>query len=422
MRILFISDFYPPYIKGGAEISTSLLADYLAKDNQVYVVCTKLDDKKWIRNQVEVYPVISSFRLENKDLISSLKYAVRIITRPIASIISTRNLINKLKPDVVNIVPSSYHFIPIIIWLRIFKGLPVVVDARDYSIICPTHLGSEVFDDTVYRSHGYRCLKSYNTGNIFLDLFSRPFALYESMVFNLYKTTLKFIVRHFSGIKIIAVSDYMKRQLVLNGFCENKIGVIYNAPASDFLDYEPVDMDVVTFSYAGRIQKAKGALDFVYASRELFDKGYKFKVNIAGVGEDFEELSKYVSDNNLKSVSLLGNIKPEEVINLYKKSTVVVAPSRWPEPLGRFTLEAMVVGRPVITTFSGGASEIIENGVNGFLVEAGDVKKLSEIMEGFIKKSYDIDPMIKNIIRKREDFSISVVGPKRLELYKGFIS
>jgi glycosyltransferase involved in cell wall biosynthesis len=49
-----------------------------------------------------------------------------------------------------------------------------------------------------------------------------------------------------------------------------------------------------------------------------------------------------------------------------------------PEPFGRVVMEAMALGRPVVATNLGGPVEIIEDGVSGFLVRAGDPSAMAE--------------------------------------------
>jgi glycosyltransferase involved in cell wall biosynthesis len=66
----------------------------------------------------------------------------------------------------------------------------------------------------------------------------------------------------------------------------------------------------------------------------------------------------------------------KDVENVYHTADIIVVPSRWQEPLGLINLEAGACRKPVIATRVGGIPEIIEDGVNGYLVDAGDVGAL----------------------------------------------
>jgi len=70
----------------------------------------------------------------------------------------------------------------------------------------------------------------------------------------------------------------------------------------------------------------------------------------------------------------------EEPWRLYPEFDLVVHFSTRPEPFGRVIVEAMACGRPVIAAAAGGPTEIVEDGVTGWLTEPGDVPALSRRM------------------------------------------
>jgi glycosyltransferase involved in cell wall biosynthesis len=65
----------------------------------------------------------------------------------------------------------------------------------------------------------------------------------------------------------------------------------------------------------------------------------------------------------------------------YAKAGVFVFPSIWDEPFGIPIIEAMAAGLPVITTRGGAASEIVEDGETGLLVERGDPRGLADALD-----------------------------------------
>jgi glycosyltransferase involved in cell wall biosynthesis len=67
----------------------------------------------------------------------------------------------------------------------------------------------------------------------------------------------------------------------------------------------------------------------------------------------------------------------KDVENVYHTADIVVVPSRWQEPLGLINLEAGACRKPVVATRVGGIPEVIEDGMNGYLVESGDVETLA---------------------------------------------
>ncbi len=68
----------------------------------------------------------------------------------------------------------------------------------------------------------------------------------------------------------------------------------------------------------------------------------------------------------------------EDVVELMFAMDAIVHCSTSPEPFGRVIVEAMLCGKPVIAAAAGGAAEIVEDGVTGFLTPPGDVDALAE--------------------------------------------
>jgi glycosyltransferase involved in cell wall biosynthesis len=72
-----------------------------------------------------------------------------------------------------------------------------------------------------------------------------------------------------------------------------------------------------------------------------------------------------------------GGVTHTDTINFYRGAAVVVVPSVWLEPFGIPTIEAMACGVPVVSTFSGGISEIVEQARTGILVARGDARAMA---------------------------------------------
>src|SRR5581483_403753 len=157
-------------------------------------------------------------------------------------------------------------------------------------LICPAHLSpaylgkKKDFDEETQTHHGYRCV-GYTSVNDVSFLSIRPFAVYESCMFNLYKSSLRFLVNHFEGIKLVGVSKYVQRQLILNGFKAEKTMAVYNI--SQLLTKKKADVafEIPTFAFGGRVETDKGVWDLIAAAELLRRQTKKpFAVKIAGTG------------------------------------------------------------------------------------------------------------------------------------------
>ena len=85
-------------------------------------------------------------------------------------------------------------------------------------------------------------------------------------------------------------------------------------------------------------------------------------------------------------VSFLGHQEDKDLKDYYMKCDVFVMPSRQ-EGFGIVFLEAMGFGKPVIAAAFGGASDIVIDGLTGFLVEYGDVDALGDRLISILRDS-----------------------------------
>ena len=98
-----------------------------------------------------------------------------------------------------------------------------------------------------------------------------------------------------------------------------------------------------------------------------------------GEQEYVEQLHKQVAELGLENrVKFLGF--RSDVPQLMAICDLVAHTSTAPEPFGRVIVEAMLCGKPIVAAQSGGAIELIEPGINGFLVPPGQPHQLAEVI------------------------------------------
>jgi glycosyltransferase involved in cell wall biosynthesis len=128
----------------------------------------------------------------------------------------------------------------------------------------------------------------------------------------------------------------------------------------------------------GQITPSKNQLDALNALKICLDKGVKAILSIAGKAEGdayMNVLNAFIRENGLEAnVRFLGSTdNPETVL---EKNEVLLMCSRM-EAFGRVTVEALKHGMPVIAANTGGTTEIITDGKNGYLYEVSDYHDLA---------------------------------------------
>ncbi|HUE99299.1 MAG TPA: glycosyltransferase family 4 protein [Anaerolineales bacterium] len=123
-----------------------------------------------------------------------------------------------------------------------------------------------------------------------------------------------------------------------------------------------------------------------------------FKVDVVGALNSepvyAKQMQEFVEDNGLSShITFHSSLDKEPLVEKFRQSHVLVVPSSY-EGFGMVYLEGMCFGLPAIGTTAGAAAEIITDGVDGFLIEPGDVdilasrlKLLNEDREFLIRMS-----------------------------------
>ena len=131
-------------------------------------------------------------------------------------------------------------------------------------------------------------------------------------------------------------------------------------------------------TFVGKLNRAKGYDVFAKAIQDVLNKFPDWRAKIIG-----DEKREKIQLNH-KNADLLGFVNHDQVLNIFKKSSIAVACSRWDEPFGRTSLEASANGCAVIITNKGGLPETI---TNARILSNLSVKKLKKEISTLIKNS-----------------------------------
>lgn len=203
----------------------------------------------------------------------------------------------------------------------------------------------------------------------------------------------KEVFEKYSGI--LTVSQYLKSEIIkVHGIDENKIKVWHNCVSDNFISYYENNNNLIKYklkikdndfvvAFVGRIVEEKGVYELVEALKRINIINIKLLIIGSGwFGSDLkteyinkvEESSKEIQDR----IIFTGYVQHEFIPSYLQACDIVVLPSLWNEPFGLTIVEAMAMGKAVITTKKGGIPEIF-NGNDGILLTEDDlIKNISE--------------------------------------------
>lgn len=154
---------------------------------------------------------------------------------------------------------------------------------------------------------------------------------------------------------------------------EKKISIVHNGVVIP--NYEKTDYTDQNVLFLGRLGERKGAYDLLKVIPDVLKRIPNARFFFGGDGEveRCKELAEKtgIADN----VSFLGWIRDTEKEEYLKKCSTFVLPS-YHEGMPMSVLESMSYGLATISTNAGGIPQIISQGIDGYRVEAGDLKEL----------------------------------------------
>lgn len=183
---------------------------------------------------------------------------------------------------------------------------------------------------------------------------------------------------------VVAVSSFGRSQLFRNVSQEHweKIQVVHCGIEQAFykaaLNQPGSENRLIC---VGRLCEQKGQLLLIDAARQLSERGTQFELVLAGDGEMRGEIETLIARYKLQNVvRITGWISSDRVRDEILAARALVLPS-FAEGLPVVLMEAMSLGRPVISTYVAGIPELIATNEHGWLVPAGDVGALASALQ-----------------------------------------
>lgn len=173
----------------------------------------------------------------------------------------------------------------------------------------------------------------------------------------------------------------------------------------------PVPVHPVRFLLLARLLYDKGVAEYVQAARMLKQQYPEAEFVLLGPTDrnpsavSPETVSRWQAEGVVDCVGLQHDVRP-----YIKQASVLVLPS-YREGTPRSVLEAMAMGRPIITTDAAGCRETVQHGVNGFIVPVRSARLLATAMERFLENPELIESMgQQSLTRAKHIFNVHDVN------------
>ncbi|MGZ4416794.1 MAG: glycosyltransferase family 4 protein [Gaiellaceae bacterium] len=406
MRLLLVSDHYPPFV-GGAERQTRLLATRFAAAGYEVAVAVP-----WIKGlpEVEDDEGVAVHRIRQiRNVWPGLVRSDAVHHPPpypdLVTAWKLRRLVRSFRPDVVHSHGwISYSVAAALIGSRV----PLLLTTRDYGYFCATR--TLLHGDAPCSGPSLR--KCFSCAGRY---YGRPKGWLAVVGVFLWRPLLR--------RKVSAVSNdstFVARTM-RDHFLRTTTGRrrIVDVVIPSFLDDDPEDESTTRglleqlpkepfILFVGAFRYVKG-LDALFAAYECLEAPPPLVLIGHFRPDGPRELPRYAT--------VLTAWPHQAVMAAYERALFAVMPSRLPEPLGTVVHEAMSRGKPVIGTSHGGHPDMIIDGETGFLVPPGGVAALAAAMERLLRDP-ELRARMGEAARQRAHlFNASSVLPRFAELY-----
>lgn len=228
---------------------------------------------------------------------------------------------------------------------------------------------------------------------------------------------------------IICSSSFERQELIKRGVEASKAFVVYEGIEPPSLDHKSVDglrnelelreEEYLLVGYIGRRDYDKGYPHVLSAVALLVRQGYRIKLLISGYGERGTQLRDYQYLLKCNALIDFGAVDDKTKLAMISCSDIIVLPSR-AETYPLVFVESWFLGRPVIGANIGSVASVVRKGIDGFLVEFGDVEALASSIKVFLedkgRKAREMGELAR--VRAEELFDIKNSLSQIQEIYE----
>jgi len=388
-----MSNLYPPYVLGGAELYVQQIAKKLSAKHDISIITTAPfgTDNASVSN-LEVKGKETIYRFYPLNLYSAYNYALKpTFIKPIWHLfdvwnphvyIFVKEVLKREMPEVVH-VHNFKGMSASVFSAANDLGIPIIHTVHDYDLICPK--------TTMLTRTNASCVTPHSLCRIY-----------------------RWLSKRIALTAVIAPSDFMLKTLSSYGMFPDVPKIMLPLGIEECEPVARVGKGTFDILYVGRLGKHKGVDTLIEAVKGLDLRNAR--LHIVGQGSDRKRLERVAHDDS--RIIIYGFLAPDKLRKLYSIADVAVVPSIYNEPFGLVIPEYFWHGIPVLGSRAGAIPELINDGFNGFLFPPGDVEALKVLLETLSSDSKLLGELNENARRSAAAFDMSVHLRKLEEIYE----
>jgi len=373
MKILILSNLYPPYHVGGYELRCLDVVEALREKGHVVQVLTstyglmKPQDEGFVFRRLKLNGFPGDTWHPIWTLAAIQLYNIRIL----------RWVCQNFQPDLLFLWNMNGFTQVVPVTAKTF-GVPVVFDISDESL-CHLVKGRDSW--VSWWNIPHQRLRSKVLRRVFEKLGIRKMA---GNFLPVHPTPINVDHAYFTSRDLR--NHYKDQGLPVEGAPVIYCGVPLGRMAERKV---PLSFPPFRLLFVGRVVPEKGVETAIRALSILIQRRGQGSVCLTVVGpgapEYIQKLSQLcVKEGSSEPVQFVGFLGREKVDECYQSHHALVFPSMWDEPFALTPLESMASGLPVVGTPTGGSKELFIHGVNSLIFRAGDPSDLADRVEALM--------------------------------------
>jgi 1,2-diacylglycerol 3-alpha-glucosyltransferase len=389
MKIVMITDTYPPNVNGAALATERLVHELAERNHTIFVIAPSTSFKSHITHEKNV----TIYRVKSIPLFIEKTQEFRVSPKPFHSK-EIRTIIQQIKPDIIHINEP---------WLMGLSGIKIGKDEH-IPVVATHHFMPE---NLVHHLHLGSKLE--NMIHVSIWKWYAKICRNFSVVICPTPKAAELIKRYGNGVNLEVISNGID----LNEFNKTNDGA-YLKKRFGFPN-KPIIL------FVGRLDKEKN-IDVLIRAGSLLKEKADFHMVIVGQGKEINSLKKLAGKLGLSpQTTFTGYLPKEDLPFIYTTADVFVIPSI-AELQSLVTMEAMASGLPIIAADAVALPHLVHNNQNGFLFKPGDEYDFSEKLLILLQDKKLREAMSKESLEIIQDHDIHKIVKKVEETYKRTIS